>query len=108
MPKIAYPTDLPIDEIKSIIATIRSNSIVANRVEFAKSLWLLSGYATYISIGEVPNALGSPPPVDLTNEQAAELLTQAIAMGALPSFVENIPWTALLKWAAQLLITLAI
>jgi hypothetical protein len=107
---IPYPTELPVDEVKSVINSIKGGSIIDDKVQFAKAVWTLEGYALGRVFGEAPSrfAQSGPPASD---EQVVSYLESALehhenkvpgAVQAMPP----IPWGTIAKWALQILITL--
>ena len=108
----AYPTELPLEQIKSLISILRANEVAAKKAEFAHSLWVVQGYAQSKLIGNedsfvlvsqsAPCCGGGCDQVTLDEKALAEL-EKAAAPDSL-SAQAIIDWKTILKFAAEKLI----
>lgn len=111
---IPYPTQLPVDEIRTVIATIRSGNLSGDIVNFAKAVWEIEGYALAQTVGEMPatfGAMASTGHSSLTNEEAANELERIVQSAEQPEGTMqalNINWKKLASWAVQLLAILLV
>ncbi len=114
-----YPISLPVDSVREVISTITTGTVASNKRAFAKSVWLIQGYAQGQLFGEVDNAVGdlgleaiSPSVPQISDEEAAAHLQTVL--DAEVSETESVMKTAnigpilqqLLKWALAILPTL--
>jgi hypothetical protein len=106
-----YPTDLPISEIKNVIATLRSGSVPDKKV-LSKDIWLLAGYLLNRVIGEpVPNGVVGASLAGVTLPSTHDVLTALdnlvnstagdAALDLLPISVHQI-----IKWTFDILVEL--
>lgn len=102
----AYPTELPLFELRSVLSIIQSGEIGAQKSEFAKNLWWIQGYAQKMILGE-GQSLQSAAPVSVTDAQAAEAIQKAIdsaeSTEACAQGLNSI-WLWILTYAAEKLI----
>jgi hypothetical protein len=56
-----YPASLPLDAVQTIIDAIRDRTVVSDRANFAKAVWVLEGYALRSALGE-PSSTPAPAP----------------------------------------------
>lgn len=100
---LPYPTDLPLDEIRTVIAIVTSKAFVERKEELAKSLWIIVGYG----LGKIvkdPSVPGAPMALTLSDEEALEVL-KTLELSANPGATMGfqIP-EALIAWAVKLLL----
>lgn len=104
---LLYPTDVPVNEVTSLINTIRSGRISEDRKAFAKDIWIVEGYLLGKAIGDDVAVLGSFAPIaPLTDDEAVAILSDLVAEPSAVKGAIPIPWVSLLKWATQLVLTL--
>lgn len=111
---IPYPTELPLDEIKDVIATIRTSTYSTNSRQFAKSVWTLAGFALLRIEGEIQPIFGSTS-TSLSNEQAADELERLVTTASeqpggqlVASALPPLPWKRIASWALQILLGLVV
>lgn len=102
----AYPTDLPLAEIKSVIDIVRAGEIVSRKSDFAHDVWVVQGYAQRF-------VLGSPPDISLAQAVSEECedpvaqLEKVVASAsdeASTQSLSDINWKAILQWAIKMLL----
>jgi hypothetical protein len=105
----AYPTELPIFELRAVLATINSGDIMGQKAEFFKNLWWVQGYGQKLMLGEQTQMVsasaapfGLPPgaPEIASNQDAAGVIQKIIdnSDGASAQAMSEL-WAALVSWA---------
>ena len=104
---IPYPTAVPVDEIKSVISTIQSGTILTNRVAFVKDIWLIEGYCLEQAIGDVPAGVVASSPYDfrVDNPEILGHLQSMCVEGGRQQALPPATWIAIAKWALQTILT---
>lgn len=106
---VAYPTDLPLAEIKNIVAIVRAGEIAAKKADFAHDVWIVQGYAQSRILGD--------PSISLISSQASKdcedpvaLLEKIVASSntvsaqGLKDVLSNVDWATILQWAVKILL----
>ncbi len=100
---IPYPSEMPIDEVRTVISIVAAKEFNTRKEELAKSLWIIVGYGLGKALKD-PAVPGTTMAVQsLTDETALEVLdsiVRASEPGAPMAF--QIP-TSLIVWALDLL-----
>ncbi len=98
-----YPTTVPTDEIKDVLATIASKNFVANKTQFVKDVWTIQGYCLFRAVGEV-----STPPPGMMRSGPPPALDDPEILGHLESMCSDMPQArppgtlmTIAKWAIQ-------
>lgn len=108
---VAYPSELPLNEVKSLISIIRSNEIAAKKAEFAHSLWVVQGYAqskligsdeSFVLVSQAAECCGGA--CKSLDQKALSELEKAAASADGVSAQAIIDWKTILKFAAEKLI----
>jgi hypothetical protein len=113
-----YPSELPLVEIQTLIAILRSQEVVTKKSRFAHALWVVQGYAQ-------SKLLGSDANFDLVTQsataccsggcgsQSAPVPLQDLALEQLQKAVDSsdglsaqaiIDWKIVLKFAVEKLL----
>lgn len=101
----AYPIEFPYQEIKNVVAIVRSGEIVANRQVLVHDIWVVQGYAQHTIIGapaETVNAQSVEDPLSLLEKAAAQ------AEGDTVTAQFAIPWGVIAKYLAELLLKIVL
>ena len=102
----AYPTEMPIFELRNVLSIISSGNIMAQKTEFFKDLWWIQGYGQKLVLGE--NAQLTPAAVEAvtqitSDEEAAAAIQKLIDSSdtvSEQSLISLAPiWSALISWA---------
>jgi hypothetical protein len=110
---VRYPTDIPVDSVKALIADIKNKTVVTNRAAFGENVWNVQGYLMSKTLGETPNAMGSGAPTrDLTDVMGAcpdlsddDAIAQLETLCAPEDAKSALPWpmiVPLLKWLLKI------
>lgn len=108
---VAYPSELPLNEIKSLITILRANEIAAKKAEFAHSLWVVQGYAqskligsddSFVLVSQAAECCGGS--CESLDAKALSELEKAAASADGLSAQAIIDWKTILKFAAEKLI----
>jgi hypothetical protein len=97
----AYPTELPIFELRSLMSIISSGDVMGQKAEFFKNLWWVQGYGQKLLFGENPQMIAASAAAEITSDEEAVAAIQKIIDSAdSPSAQSLAPiWTALVSWA---------
>ena len=97
----AYPTELPIFELRAALSIINSGDIMGQKAEFFKNLWWIQGYGQKLLLGENAQMVAASAASDITTDQEAAAAMQKIIDSGdeMNAQVLSTLWTALVSWA---------
>jgi hypothetical protein len=101
----AYPTEMPLFELRQVLQIVRSGEIAAQKSEFAKNLWWIQGYAQKLVLGDgvvSMQSVGEALPADTKPEEVLEKLISSGESGIVSQSL-NPMWMWLIGYAAQML-----
>ena len=100
-----YPSEFPLDSVKSIINIFRSGGVADNKELLAYDIWVVQGYAQKMLMGDLDisafaaeEALADTDAIDELEKAAAKFESGDIVTHA------AVPWLFILKWALKILI----
>jgi len=105
----AYPIEFPYQEIKNVVAIVRSGEIVANRQVLVHDIWVVQGYAQHTIIG-APAEVATPTVSAQSVEDPLSLLEKAAAQAEGDTVTAQfaIPWGVIAKYLAELLLKIVL
>lgn len=97
----AYPTELPIFELRSVLSIIQSGDVMAQKAEFFKNLWWIQGYGQKLLLGENAQLIAASAAAEITTDADAAVAIQKIVDNAEGPTAQALAplWTALVTWA---------
>jgi hypothetical protein len=97
----AYPTELPIYELRSLMTIINSGDIMGQKAEFFKNLWWVQGYGQKLLFGENAQMVAASAAAEITSDQEASAAIQKILDNSDGVNAQSLSplWTALVSWA---------
>lgn len=97
----AYPTELPMFELRALMSIISSGDVMGQKAEFFENLWWVQGYGQKLLFGENPQMIAASAVTEIANDQDAAAAIQKILDSAdNPSAQSLAPiWAALVSWA---------
>jgi hypothetical protein len=97
----AYPTELPIYELRSLMTIINSGDIMGQKAEFFKNLWWVQGYGQKLLFGESAQMVASSAAAEITSDQEASAVIQKIIENSDDVNAQSLSplWAALVSWA---------
>jgi hypothetical protein len=101
----AYPTELPLYELRQVLAILQSGDIGGQKAEFAKNLWWVQGYAQKTFLGDGAIAK-SAAPAEVTDAGAVEAVQKLIEQAESGATAQGLSpfWVYLLAYAAEKLL----
>lgn len=110
MSAVQYPSDFPLDQIKSIVDAVRSGEIGENLDQLAYDIWVVQGYAQSALLGDPTtdgggDGGGDDPGFVLMSAPDKDAAIQALEalVSDDPTPQVDIPWDLILSFLFKLL-----